>query len=112
MAAVRLIGSLVYIFGMAGSRLGGQGGGQEAARGGLGAAWGRPGGSRRRLGLQERLGSILGGPPGPFLGIFDGRVVKNEGPRNRPGMPPAPPEVSQLPQLRAAHPHAPGARMT
>ena len=29
--------------------------------------------------------SILGGPPGPFLSIFDGRVVKNRGPRNTPG---------------------------
>ena len=65
--------------------------------------------------------SILGGPPGPFLSIFDGRVVKNRGPRNTPPVPPvpaapaapaAPPEVSQAPQLRATHPHAPGVRMT
>ena len=59
--------------------------------------------------------SILGGPPGPFLSIFDGRVVKNRGPRNTdpaPGTPGTPGKVSQAPQLRATHPHAPGARMT
>ena len=62
--------------------------------------------------------SILGGPPGPFLSIFDGRVVKNRGPRNTdpapaaPAAPGTPGKVSQAPQLRATHPHAPGARMT
>ena len=61
MAAVRLIGSFVYIFGMAGSRLGGQGGGQEAARGGLGAAWGRPGGGQGWLGMA---GWRMGQPEG------------------------------------------------
>ncbi len=53
MAAVRLIGSFVYIFGMAGSRLGGQGGGQEAARGGQG--W--LGMAGRRMGQPEGLGA-------------------------------------------------------
>ena len=52
--------------------------------------------------------SILGGPPGPFLSIFDGRVVKNRGPRNSD---PVPAKVSHSLPLRATHPHAPGARM-
>ena len=55
---------------------------------------------------------FFGGAWTARLSIFDGRVVKSRGPWNLPALPAMPPEVSQLPQLRATHPHAPGARIT
>ena len=89
MAAVRLIGSLSIYCGW----LWAAGGRPGAARGGRGAAgdgWGRPGAAGRPRGRRGaniyKIGAGAGSPRAfirYFLAVFNGRVVKSRGLRQK-----------------------------
>ena len=62
--------------------------------------------------VLSHINTILGVFTGTKKHKIDGRVAKNEGSQNSPGIPADPADPAQEVRPRTSLPHAPGVRMT